>query len=71
MSLGYGVGVGTLKLIESVAADERLITLGQVRMSEIISAMSVALDITEGQLPGHAARSCLIGMRLARELCFA
>lgn len=69
MSLGYGVGVGTLKLIESVAADERLITLGQVRMSEIISAMSVALDITEGQLPGHAARSCLIGMRLARELC--
>ncbi len=37
-------------------------------MSELVGALSVGLDITEGQPPGHAARSCLIGMRLADEL---
>lgn len=30
--------------------------------------MSVALDLTEGQRPGHAVRSCAIGMRLAEVL---
>ncbi len=35
------------------------------RLSEILSALSYALDITEGQPQGHAVRSCLIGMRLA------
>ena len=37
-------------------------------MSEVMSAMSYALDITEGQPRGHAARSCLIGMRIGSEL---
>lgn len=40
----------------------------QLRMSEVLSALSYALDITEGQPPGHALRSCLIGMRLAENL---
>ena len=35
------------------------------RTSGILSALSCALDITEGQPPGHAVRTCLIGMRLA------
>jgi HD-GYP domain-containing protein (c-di-GMP phosphodiesterase class II) len=35
------------------------------RTSEILSALSCALDITEGQPPGHAVRTCLIGMRVA------
>lgn len=39
-----------------------------VRLSEVIAAMSAALDITEGQPPGHAARTCCIGMRLADEV---
>jgi len=43
-------------------------TQARLRMSEVISALSYALDITEGQPPGHAIRSCLIGMRLAEEL---
>jgi putative nucleotidyltransferase with HDIG domain len=38
------------------------------RLSEVIGALSYALDITEGQPEGHAARSCLLGMRIAREL---
>jgi HD-GYP domain-containing protein (c-di-GMP phosphodiesterase class II) len=37
----------------------------EVRLSEIISALSFALDVTEGQPAGHAARSCAIGMRIA------
>ena len=36
-----------------------------VSLSEIISALSFALDLTEGAVSGHALRSCLIGMRLA------
>lgn len=36
----------------------------RVRLSEVVSALSVALDITEGQPRGHAVRTCWIGMRL-------
>ena len=39
-----------------------------VRFSEVIAAMSAALDLTEGQPAGHAARTCILGMRLAKEL---
>jgi HD-GYP domain-containing protein (c-di-GMP phosphodiesterase class II) len=39
-----------------------------VKLSEVVSALSYALDITEGQPEGHAVRSCLIGMRLAGHL---
>ena len=42
--------------------------MSQVRLSEIIAALSHALDLTEGQPPGHAERTCAIGMRLADEL---
>src|SRR5215212_8792207 len=38
------------------------------RLSEVVGALSFALDLTEGEPPGHALRSCLIGMRLAQEL---
>jgi HD-GYP domain-containing protein (c-di-GMP phosphodiesterase class II) len=37
-------------------------------MSEVVAGLSYALDLTEGEPPGHAVRSCLIGMRLAEEL---
>jgi HD-GYP domain-containing protein (c-di-GMP phosphodiesterase class II) len=36
-----------------------------VRLSEVVGALTYALDITEGLPMGHAARSCAIGMRLA------
>jgi HD-GYP domain-containing protein (c-di-GMP phosphodiesterase class II) len=39
-----------------------------VRLSSVIGAMSFALDLTEGEPPGHAARACQIGMRLAHAL---
>ena len=34
----------------------------------MIGALSYALDITEGEPPGHARRTCQIGMRIAAEL---
>ena len=36
-----------------------------VRLSEVLAGLSYALDLTEGQRPGHSVRSCLIGMRIA------
>ena len=39
-----------------------------VLLSELIAALSYALDLTEGEPPGHAQRSTVIGMRLAQEL---
>jgi HD-GYP domain-containing protein (c-di-GMP phosphodiesterase class II) len=39
-----------------------------LRLSEVIGALSYALDLTEGEPPGHAVRSCVIGMRLAEDL---
>ncbi len=41
---------------------------GSIRLSEVVSALSLALDLTEGQPMGHAIRSCIIGMRIAEEL---
>src|SRR5215475_10919070 len=39
-----------------------------IRLSDIVSALSAALDLTEGQPMGHAVRSCILGMRIAQEL---
>ncbi len=40
----------------------------EVRLSDIISALSFALDLTEGQRMGHSARACALGMRMADAL---
>lgn len=39
-----------------------------MKLSELISALSHALDMTEGQPPGHCMRCCWIGMHLADQL---
>src|SRR5579872_2436205 len=39
-----------------------------IRVSEIISALSYALDLTEGQPMGHSVRACIIGMQLAQQI---
>jgi len=36
-----------------------------IRLSEVFAGLSYALDLTEGQRPGHSVRSTLIGMKLA------
>jgi putative nucleotidyltransferase with HDIG domain len=40
----------------------------EIRFSEIISALSVALDITQGHPQGHSMRTALVSMRLAAAL---
>ena len=40
----------------------------RVILSEVLSALSYALDLTEGAPAGHTMRSCLIGMRIAEDL---
>ncbi|MDZ4688316.1 MAG: HD domain-containing phosphohydrolase [Planctomycetaceae bacterium] len=47
---------------------EPLVEPGVIRTSEVLSALSLALDLTEGQASGHAIRSALIGMRIAQEI---
>jgi HD-GYP domain-containing protein (c-di-GMP phosphodiesterase class II) len=39
-----------------------------IALSGVIGGLSYALDLTEGEPPGHAVRSCQIGMRLAQAL---
>ncbi|MGD0796917.1 MAG: HD domain-containing phosphohydrolase [Acidobacteriaceae bacterium] len=39
----------------------------RISLPEILSALSFALDLTEGAVHGHAVRSCLLGMRIAQE----
>lgn len=41
---------------------------GTLRLSQIIGALSYALDLTEGQPPGHCLRCCWIGMHTGRAL---
>ncbi|MFN0107077.1 MAG: HD domain-containing phosphohydrolase [Bryobacteraceae bacterium] len=40
----------------------------QIKVSEMVAALSYALDLTEGQPMGHSARSCVLGMRIAAEI---
>jgi hypothetical protein len=41
---------------------------GHIHQSEVLAGLSYALDLTEGQRPGHSVRSCLIGMRIAEAM---
>ncbi len=41
---------------------------GAVSLSEVLSALTFALDLTDGAVPGHSLRTCLLGMRLAAAL---
>ena len=43
-------------------------TSDTIRFSDVVSALSAALDLTEGQPMGHAVRSCILGMRIADEM---
>ena len=37
-------------------------------LSEVLGALSYALDMTEGQTPGHCIRSCWIGMYIGQQM---
>src|SRR3954466_11692493 len=43
----------------------------ELPLAKLIGALSYALDITEGQPPGHCVRCCWIGMRIGRAIGLA
>ncbi len=43
-------------------------SMNELPLAKLIGALSYALDITEGQPPGHCVRCCLIGMRIGRAI---
>jgi hypothetical protein len=45
--------------------------MGQLRTSELLAALSVALDLTEGQRAGHALRTTYLALRLADRIGLA
>ena len=55
--------------ISSVNPDDTTLSPSEsVRVSEVLAALSFALDLTEGQPMGHALRTCLIGLALGEKL---
>ncbi len=40
----------------------------ELPLAKLIGALSYALDITEGQPPGHCVRCCFVGVRLGRKI---
>jgi len=45
------------------------VSSGPPRLSDVLAALSYALDLSsEGQPAGHATRTCVLGMRIAREI---
>lgn len=42
-----------------------------LKLSQLISSLSYALDITEGQPAGHCVHCCWIGMNIGRQLCLS
>jgi HD-GYP domain-containing protein (c-di-GMP phosphodiesterase class II) len=52
-------------LIRPSRISAQLKAQGRISLSEVLSALSCALDLTEGAPAGHSMRTCLIGMRLA------
>ncbi|MCA9125595.1 MAG: HD domain-containing protein [Planctomycetales bacterium] len=51
---------------QPLPADE--FEISSVALADVVTALSYALDITEGQPAGHSTKSCLISMRIAREI---
>lgn len=49
-------------------SDLRLVGREAIQTGRLLAALSTALDLTEGQLPGHSLRTCYLAMRLAGSL---
>src|SRR5690348_15914112 len=52
-------------------AEQQRVSTTLVSLSEVLAALSHALDLTEGQPLGHTIRTCLIGVRIADEIGLA
>ncbi len=55
-------------MFQSPQLDFQIDTGAQTSLSEILSAFSYALDLTEGQPAGHSIRACWMGTKLAQAI---
>jgi HD-GYP domain-containing protein (c-di-GMP phosphodiesterase class II) len=55
-------------LIRPSRISAQLRAQGRISLSEVLSALSCALDLTEGAPAGHSMRTCLIGMRIGEAI---
>ncbi len=60
--------MATLAISTSFEQQAYPLSSNRISLAEILSALSFALDLTEGAMPGHALRTCLLGMRLGEAL---
>ena len=55
-------------LVQARRSDLRVLDREAIPTARLLAGLSMALDLTEGQLPGHALRTCFLAMHLADDL---
>ncbi len=55
-------------LVQARRNDLRVLDREAIPTARLLAGLSMALDLTEGQLPGHALRTCFLAMHLADDL---
>jgi HD-GYP domain-containing protein (c-di-GMP phosphodiesterase class II) len=55
-------------MTDNVATDAAPPRAGDIRLAEVLGALSHALDMTEGQPAGHCVRCCWIGTQIGQEI---
>ena len=55
-------------LVDARRAELRVLEREAIPTALLLASLSTALDLTEGQLPGHALRTCFLALRLADDL---
>ncbi len=60
--------MATIAIATRIERIPELVSSSNISLAEIISALSFALDLTEGAVPGHALRTCVLGMRLGESM---
>jgi HD-GYP domain-containing protein (c-di-GMP phosphodiesterase class II) len=72
MALKRGAGEPICRYMDrlnpGLAPDPPTVELGSLQLSELMGALSHALDMTEGQPKGHCVRVCWIGMHIGQEI---
>ena len=58
----------TAALVQERRNELRVLDREAIPTARLLAGLSMALDLTEGQLPGHALRTCFLAMHLADDL---
>ncbi|MDQ3558376.1 MAG: hypothetical protein M3453_04170, partial [Pseudomonadota bacterium] len=58
----------TVSALPSPEVDLRPSDRPNIRLAELLGALSYALDMTEGQPASHCVRCCWIGVNIGRQL---